>query len=44
MHFYSLQNVKIKLTKDEKKRYIFNVINHFLMSAKLRVLPDDLNT
>jgi hypothetical protein len=27
----------------EKYVTFFNVINHFLINAKLRILPDDLN-
>jgi hypothetical protein len=30
-------------TKNGKKLSFFNAFNQFLMNAKLRILPDDLN-
>jgi hypothetical protein len=41
--FITNKKLKKNLTKTEKNVTFFNAFNHFLIDAKLRILPDDLN-
>jgi hypothetical protein len=44
MHFLKLIKCQNKSSlKTEKPVTFLNVINHFLINAKLRILPNDLN-
>jgi hypothetical protein len=39
----AFKGIFYKSSKNGKKRFIFNAFNHFLINAKLRILPDDLS-